>query len=126
MTAFSSSARRWDLKMPEGSLQEWTFTLTSLTDPYPISGASWEYVARPSPADKTVPPLIDITTTSDAAGLITVVATEDLSQVFLTICPAATAALSGSYSHALWMNPGTETALAVDEGSLLVVASPQP
>jgi hypothetical protein len=112
--------------MPAGSLQEWTFTLTSLTEPYPISGATWEYVARPSATDLTVPPLIDITTTADAAGLITAVATEDLSQVFLTIYPAATAILSGSYAHALWMNPGTESALAVVEGPLLVVASPQP
>jgi hypothetical protein len=116
----------WTLTMAAGSLQEWTLTLASGSGPYPVSGATWEYVARPSAADMSAPPLIDITTTATPAGLITVTSTGSLSQLLLVICPAATAALLGCYSHALWMNPGTPSALEVAGGSLLVVAAPQP
>lgn len=129
--ALSSSVLPWTLQMPAGSLQQWTFTLTSPQPggppvPYPVAGAAWEYVVRPSAADLTVPPLVDITTTASAAGLITVTATSALSQAVLAIYPAATQSLAGIYSHALWMNPGTPAALCVAEGTLQAVASPQP
>ena len=129
--ALSSSVAPWGLQMPAGSLQQWTFTLTSpqpggTVIPYPISGATWEYVARISATDTSAPPLIEVTTTASAAGVITVTSTASLSQVFLAVYPAATSALSGSYSHSLWMNPGTPSALAVVEGILQVIPAPQP
>ena len=129
--ALSSSVAPWGLQMPAGSLQQWTFTLTSpqtggTVIPYPISGATWEYVARISATDTSAPPLIEVTTTATTAGVITVTATGSLSQVFLAVYPAATSALSGSYAHSLWMNPGTPSALAVAGGILQVIPAPQP
>ena len=114
--------------MAAGSLQQWTLTLTTLeTDgivvPYPVTGATWEYVAS---ASVTGPRLFTVTTTGSASGIITVTATAVLSQVLLEIYPAATVAMSGTYVHALWMNPGTTSALAVAEGPLQVAAIPQP
>lgn len=116
--------------MPAGSLQQWTFTFTVASasgpaTPYPIGGATWEYVARTSPGDLGTP-LIDITTTPTSAGVITVTFTSVLAQVLLTIYPAATAGLNGSYSHSLWMDPGTPSALTWCTGSLLVDGNPQP
>ena len=113
--------------MAAGSLQQWTLTLTSVQDgivlPYPVDGADWEYVAS---ASVTGPQLFTVTPAGSASGIITVTATGSLSQVFLEIYPAATAALSGTYVHALWMNPGTTSALAVAEGPLQVATIPQP
>ena len=113
--------------MAAGSLQQWTITLTSVLDgivlPYPVDGATWEYVAS---ASVSGPQLFTVTTAASAAGLITVTATDVLSQVLLEIYPAATVNLSGTYVHALWLNPGTTSALAVAEGPLQVATSPQP
>ena len=113
--------------MAAGSLQQWTLTLTSVQDgivqPYPVGGATWEYVAS---ASVTGPQLFTVTTAGTASGIITVTSTDVLSQVFLEIYPAATAGLSGTYVHALWMNPGTTSALAVAEGPLQVATIPQP
>lgn len=127
MALYSTSVTPWTLKIPSGSLQEWVLTLTSpgSSSPYPVSGASWEYVVRPSARDLETP-LVDITDSAGFAGLITVTSTSSLSQVLLSVYPAATAGLSGFYAHALWMNPGTPSALAVAEGTLQVIASPQP
>ena len=113
--------------MPAGSLQQWTFTLTTTgtTLPYMITGATWEYVVRQS-ATSTGAPLLLVTSPASAQGVITVTATSVLSQVLLEIYPAATAALSGTYVHALWMYPGTTSALAVAEGPLQVATIPQP
>jgi hypothetical protein len=128
--ALSTSVLPWTLQMPAGSLQQWTFTLTSPQAvggplPYPVSGATWEYVVRASATD-LIMPLASITTSASAAGLVTVTATATLSQAVLAIYPVATAGLAGIYSHALWMNPGTPSALCVAEGVLQVIASPQP
>ena len=113
--------------MAAGSLQQWTLTLTSDDDgiviPYPVAGATWEYVAS---ATVTGPQLFTVTPAGSASGVITVTATDTLSQVLLEIYPAATVALSGTYAHALWMNPGTTSALAVAEGPLQVAEIPQP
>ena len=115
--------------MAAGSLQQWTITLTSIDEddgaviPYPVAGATWEYVAS---ASVTGPQLFTVTPAASVAGLITVTSTDTLSQVFLEIYPAATVALSGTYVHALWMNPGTPSALAVAEGPLQVAEIPQP
>lgn len=117
--------------MPAGSLQEWLFTFTTAapggTTPWPISGATWEYVARTSATDLTIPPLIEITTTLTSAGQLTVTASSAVSSVLLAMAPAATASLTpGTYYHALWENPGTSTAFCVFDGLLLIDGAPQP
>ena len=124
----TSCVPSWTLRMAAGSLQQWTITLTSLADdgaviPYPIDGATWEYVAS---ASVTGPQMFTVIPAATASGLITVTATDSLSQVLLEIYPAATVSLSGTYVHALWMNPGTPSALAVAEGPLQVAEIPQP
>lgn len=117
--------------MPAGSLQQWLFTFTyinasGLQVPYPISGATWEYVARTSPTD-TGPPLIDLTTTVSANGVLVVTATATVSTVLLDIYPPATVNLVGEYWHSLWMNPGNSTsAFTWFTGPLLVQGNPQP
>lgn len=118
----------WTLVLPAGSLQQWTFTFTLPTTgaPSPIAGATWEYVVRTSPT-ASGSPLIQIGTTASANGLITVTATTTLSQVLLDIYPAATAALAPlTYAHALWMNPGANSALCTFTGSFVVSGTPQP
>jgi hypothetical protein len=130
--ANSSSVQPWTLQMPQGSLQQWTFTLTTVdgftgqSEPWSITGNTWEYVARVSGTDDGTP-LIEITTSASAAGLITVTGSASLSQVLLAIYPAATQPLSpGTYYHALWANPGTATALALFTGPLIIAGTPQP
>jgi hypothetical protein len=123
----SNSITPWTLNMPAGSLQQWTFTLTTTgtADPYPVAGATWEYVVRQS-ATSSGAPLFSVTAAASVQGVITVTATSVLSQVLLEIFPAASVRLQGVYAHALWMNPGTPGALAVAGGTLHVAAAPQP
>lgn len=119
--------------MPAGSLQEIAFGFViaqpGATIPWPITGATWEYVARTSATD-TGSPLITVTTTGSSQGILAVTSTAAGSQVLLSLYPAATATLApGSYAHALWMNPGTPNAYAWfgGDGSLLTIdANPQP
>lgn len=116
--------------MAAGSLQQWTFAFTqplpASDPPYPITDATWEYVARTSATDLSTP-LIDITTTANSAGLITVTSTSSVSSILLDIYPAATASLTpGTYFHALWMNPGTNSAVTWFTGSLIIEGNPQP
>jgi hypothetical protein len=127
----SSSVNAWTLRMPAGSLQQWLFGMTTTapggTTPYPISGSTWEYVCRTSATDLTVPPLIEITTTVSAAGILQVTSTSTTSSVLLEMYPAATAAVTpGTYFHALYQNPGTNTAFAWMTGPLIVEGNPQP
>jgi hypothetical protein len=127
----SSSVQAWTLRMPAGSLQQWNFTFTTTAPggntPYPITGSTWEYVARPTATDMTSPPMIEITTSVTTAGVITVTDSAALSQVQLDIYPAATAALTpGTYFHALWANAGGTSALAWVTGLLIVEGNPQP
>jgi len=126
--AVSSSLQPWNLRMPAGSAQQWAFTLTTQTPagyfPYPITGATWEYVARVSPTDTSVP-LLYVTTTITAAGEITTTTSAILSQVTLSISATATGALTpGTYYHCMWMNPGTPSALAVFDGNLIIAGAP--
>jgi len=129
--AVSTSVAAWTLRMPAGSAQQWTFTLTTQSPsgyvPYPIpNGATWEYVARITPTDISGP-LISINTTSGPDGQITVTQTAILSQVLLVMTATATATLApDTYYHCLWMNPGTSAALAVFDGSLLIEGAPAP
>ena len=129
--AVSASGTPWTLRMPAGSAQEWAFTLSSAptggyTPPWPVpGGTTWEYVVRPTPTDDTTP-LIEVTTTSSSAGVITVTSTSLLSQVLLTVTASATASLDGTYYHTLWMNPSTSGAYAWVTGVLIVAGNPQP
>ena len=119
--------------MPAGSLQEIAFGFVVAqpggTVPWPITGATWEYVVRTSASD-TGSPLITVTTSASADGVLTVTSDAATSQVLLSLYPAATATLAaGAYSHALWMNPGTPNAYAWfggDGSQLMIDANPQP
>lgn len=126
----STSVLPWTLRMPAGSLQQWLFTFTTNapggTTPYPISGATWEYVARTT-ATGGGSPLISVTTTANSQGVLVVTSSATLSQVLLEIYPPATSALDGTYYHSLWMNPGnSSSAFTWFTGSLLVEGNPQP
>jgi hypothetical protein len=123
--------QQWTLFLAAGSSADLTFTFTTADPggitPYPISGATWEYVVRPT-ATSTGTPLISVTTSLTAAGLITVTSTSSVSQVLLALYPAATAALApGAYAHALWMNPASSTtAFTWASGVLTITGNPQP
>lgn len=91
---------------------------------YNITGATWEYVVRIGPSDRSAAPLLSITTTSTSAGVLVV--TTSTSTVALTINPAGTASLKpGIYSHTLWMNPNTTTAYAWLTGQFTLNAAAQ-
>jgi hypothetical protein len=132
MVANSSSVQPWSLTMPLGSLQQWTFTFTTInavtgqSQPYPISGATWEYSARLNATD-TGTPLIELTTNATSQGVLVVTSTAALSQVQLNIYPAATQGLApATYSHTLWMDPGTSSGFAWWQGPLIIQATSQP
>jgi hypothetical protein len=117
--------------MPAGTLTEWLFTFTQpatgLPYPFPV-GATWEYVARLTATDLTVPPLIDVTTTVGSQGQLVVTSTAAVSSVQLNLAPAATVNLTpGEYAHALWMQPGNGvSAFTWWTGSLTIVGNAQP
>ena len=123
--------QQWTLFLAAGSSADVTFTFTTTdpggTTPYPISGDTWEYVVRET-AGSSGGPLISVTTSASAAGLITVTATSAVSQALLALYPAATATLgAGSYSHAFWQNPGNPTtAFCWMLGTLTVTGAAQP
>ena len=121
--ALSSTPQAWTLEMPVGSLTEWLFTFTypSTGAIFPISGFTWEYVARNSTGGSA----ISVTTTSSSEGVLTV--STSAATVQLTLYPAATQSLAvGQYSHALWANPGTDTAYTWINGQLVLGSNPQP
>lgn len=129
--ANSISTQPWSLRMDQGAEQQWLFTFTTDapggTTPWPISGATFEYVARTSAADLTVPPLIKITSSAGSAGVLSVTSDTTTSSVQLTMYPAATASLTpGTYYHAMWSNAGTTSAVTIFNGLLLITAAPQP
>lgn len=126
MLQSSAPPAAWNLSIGQGSAAQYGIELTTLAGaPYPVNGATWEYVVRP--VNDLGPALMTITTTPNADGSLTVTSTGQLSQVTLALNPAATAGLAtGSYSHALWMNPGTASAYLWLTGSLQVKLVPQP
>lgn len=124
-----SAGTPWTLTMPAGGLLErnFTFTVPGTGAPYAISGFTWEYIARVNATDLTPGGLIDITTTPNSQGAIAVVTTASLSQVTLTLYPAATVGLTpGQYSHALWSNPSTSSAYPFAAGQLIIAGTAQP
>ena len=78
--ANSSSVQPWALTMPLGSLQQWLFNFTTVNAitgqsvPYPIAGASWEYVVRATPGASGTA-LISFGTAATSQGVIAVTAT---------------------------------------------------
>lgn len=130
--AVSNAVLPWQLTMPAGSLEQWTFTFTTISAltgqqiPYPIAGATWEYVVRSSPTDLTPGGIFSITTTPDPQGNIVVTSTSSLSQIQLTLNPAATVNLAPQeYYHTLWMNQNTSSAYTWVTGVLTIVGNPQ-
>jgi len=116
----------WNWQIPVGAESGANFQIQNPDGtPYPISGATWEYVVRAAGTSAGTP-VISVTTTANTEGALTVT-TSPVSNVALTLYPAATATLSpGSYSHALWMNPGATTAMLWVTGTLTVTAVAQP
>ena len=116
--------------MPAGSAQDYCFTFEATapfsTTPYPISGATWEYVVRATPTASGTA-VISLTTSPNSQGFLTVTATASLSQVLMSLYPSATASLApGTYYHTLWQNPGSGTAYTWFTGLLQVQGNPQP
>ena len=130
--ANSSSVQPWALTMPLGSLQQWLFNFTTVNSitgqsvPYPIAGASWEYVVRATPTSGGTA-LISFGTAATSQGVLVVTASPSVSSVQLNLYPAATQGLSPStMSQALWANPGSGSAIAWLSGPLILQATPQP
>lgn len=129
----STAVSPWTLTMPAGSLEQWNFTFSSINQatgqsiPYPIAGATWEYICRTNATDTTPGGLFLITTTPSTYGQLVVTSTAILSQVQLTINPVATVNMvPQTYSHTMWMNPGTTSAYTWITGNLIIVGNPQP
>lgn len=125
----STAVNPWNLTMPAGTLTEWLFTLTLPGSglPYPISTFTWQYVARLTATDLTIPPLIDVGTTVGSQGQLVVTSTATVSSVQINLAPAATENLTpGEYFHTLWSNPGTVSQFTWFTGTLLIVGNPQP
>jgi hypothetical protein len=130
--ANSSSVQPWALTMPAGSLQQWLFQFTTVNQitgqsaPYPIAGATWEYVVRVNATDGGTAP-VSFGTTATSQGVLVVTATPALSAVQLNLYPAATQGLTPqTYNQALWMNPGSGSALSWACGPLILSATSQP
>lgn len=92
------------------------YTLTDDTGaPLDLTGASFELVIRPALTDTAEPALVSITATETSQGYLTV----NANTVLVVIYPAATEILGrNAWPYALWMNPGTSSALPLVEGTL--------
>jgi hypothetical protein len=115
----------WTMRTPAGSVAEYAVTMALQNgNPYPVNGASWEYVVRASDSSLGEP-LLTVTTTASASGVISV-SQSPATVITLTLYPAATSGLCGTYRHALWMNNGTDGAMAWFFGSLVATPAPLP
>ena len=128
--AYQDAYPQFTYRMAAGSVQELAcnFVVNSpaTSAPWPITGATWEYVCRNTATD-TGSPVFSITTTANASGVITITDTASVSQALLSVYPAATAALTpGTYWHSLWQNPSTVNAFAWFTGNLMILGTPQP
>lgn len=94
--------------------------------PMDITGATFEFVVRPSASDTTEPGLVSVnSTTNSAQGYIT--ATPSSSSLLVVLSPTATALLGQStYPYALWMNPGTSSQTDLVTGTAFSQLVPQP
>ena len=122
--ALSSTPQAWTLEMPVGSLAEYLFTFTypSTGALYPITGATWQYVAQSAAGSQ----VISVTPSANSQGILTVGTAA--STVQLNLYPPATQSLAaGNYTHALWMNPDSSTgAFCWFDGALILGSTPQP
>lgn len=107
---------QWNTSSPAGS--QWAQAFQLVNDdgtPVNVSGWTWEFVIRPAVTDTASPALVQVTTTVNAQGYITV--NTATATVMVVLNPAATALLQkGARPYALWSNPGTTTAVAWVEG----------
>ena len=95
----------------------------TLLDP---TGATFEFVLRPTASDITAPALVSVNSTAATTqGYITVtVATATL---IVVLSPTATALLGQStLPYSLWMNPGTPSATDFVAGTSFCVLVPLP
>jgi hypothetical protein len=122
--ANSAGPQAWNLTLGAGSAQDWvlTFTYPATGALYPISGLTWQYVAR----DAAGSAVISVTATANSQGALNVGTAT--STVELLLYPAATSSLTpGQYAHAVWSDPGSaSTAYTWLAGDLTVTANPQP
>lgn len=84
---------------------------------FDITGATFEFVIRPTAGGSAAPPLVSVSSTgATAQGYITV--TVPTATLLVVLSPTATALLSQSgYPYALWMNPGTPSATDLVSGT---------
>lgn len=107
---------QWNASAAAGS--QWSQSFQLVNDdgtPVNVTGWTWEFVIRPSVNDTASPALVQVTTTANSQGYITV--NTATATVTVVLNPAATTPLSkGSRPYTLWSNPGTTTAVAWVDG----------
>jgi len=91
-----------------------------------ISGATFEFVIRPTASDITAPALVTVNSTAATTqGYITV--TVSTATLLVVLSPTATALLGQStFPYSLWMNPGTPSATDLVAGTSFCVLVPLP
>lgn len=114
--------------MSNGGVNTLTLTFTNPDGSlFPITGLTWEYVARRDASDVVTASVIQVTTTPNSQGVISV--NTGTSQVTVTLYPAATLNLPARavYAHTLWSDPGNSTsATAWIYGGLVINQVAQP
>ncbi|MFG2412286.1 hypothetical protein [Streptomyces goshikiensis] len=107
---------RWRTSTAAGT--QWAATFTLLDDDgtrMDISGKTFEFAIRPTSADVTAPPMVEVTTTATVQGYLTVDTVASTVQVVLS--PTATLSLgTGCRPFALWMDPGLAGQACLVEG----------
>jgi hypothetical protein len=132
--ANSSSVQPWALTMPIGSLQQWLFEFTTVNSitgqsvPYPIAGATWEYVVRVNATDGGSAPIsFGTTPTTQGVLVVTPGSGSTASTVQLNLYPAATQSLTPqTMNAAMWANPNSGSAICWFSGPLILQATSQP
>lgn len=91
-----------------------------------ITGATFQFVIRPSATNVTEPGLVSVNSTaSTVQGYITV--TTGTSTLLVVLSPTATSLLGqNSYPYSLWMNPGTSSATDLVTGTSFCTLVPLP
>lgn len=109
-------SNQWNAQAAAGS--QWAQAFQLVNDdgtPVNVTGWTWEFVIRPNVNDAASPAQVQVTTTVNAQGYITVDTVT--ATVMVVLNPAATTLLGKSAKpYTLWSNPGTTTALAWVDG----------
>lgn len=109
----------YTLTTPAGSLAQMLLTFSTVSAatgqsiPYAIP-AAWAYTTN----------LFEVTSVPNTYGALVILTAFE--QVQVTLYPAATATLAGTYPHTLWSDPGTASQYAWLTGSLIVTPNAQP